>query len=68
MAPVALGAVGFTAAGIAANSAAAGMMAAAATASGGGVLAGSIVAVLQSAGNYSHIFMCLNIIFKNQFT
>lgn len=61
MAPVALGAVGFTAAGIAANSAAAGMMAS-------GVLAGSTIAVLESAGNYSHIFMCLNIIFKNQFT
>lgn len=68
MAPIALGAVGFTAAGIAANSLAAGMMASAATASGVGVFPGSTVAVLQSAGNYSHIFMCLNIIFKNQFT
>ncbi|XP_023993920.1 interferon alpha-inducible protein 27-like protein 2A [Salvelinus sp. IW2-2015] len=50
LAPLALGFVGFTAAGIAANSVAAGMMASAATAGSGGVLTGSTVAVLQSAG------------------
>ncbi|XP_064784449.1 interferon alpha-inducible protein 27-like protein 2A isoform X1 [Oncorhynchus masou masou] len=49
-APATLSAVGFTVTGIAAKSLAAGMMSSAATASGGGVLAGSIVAVLQSAG------------------
>ncbi|KAG6587290.1 interferon alpha-inducible protein 27-like protein 2A [Phytophthora cinnamomi] len=43
-------AAGFTAAGIAAESAAAGMMSAAATASGGCVATGSTVAVLQSIG------------------
>ncbi|KAE9009518.1 hypothetical protein PR002_g15595 [Phytophthora rubi] len=43
-------AAGFTAAGIAAESAAAGMMSATATAGGGGIAAGSTVAVLQSIG------------------
>ncbi|KAM4542351.1 uncharacterized protein PAE49_018989 isoform 2-T2 [Odontesthes bonariensis] len=50
LAPVVLGAVGFTSAGIAAGSYAAGMMSSAAVANGGGVVAGSLVAVLQSAG------------------
>ncbi|XP_014895081.1 interferon alpha-inducible protein 27-like protein 2A isoform X1 [Poecilia latipinna] len=50
MAPVALSAIGFTSAGIAAGSYAAKMMSAAATANGGGVAAGSLVAILQSAG------------------
>uniref|UniRef100_A0A673A0H4 Uncharacterized protein n=1 Tax=Sphaeramia orbicularis TaxID=375764 RepID=A0A673A0H4_9TELE len=50
LAPVALWAVGFTSAGIAAGSYAAGMMSSAAIANGGGVAAGSLVAVLQSAG------------------
>ncbi|XP_025041860.1 interferon alpha-inducible protein 27-like protein 2A [Pelodiscus sinensis] len=49
-APVALWAVGFTGAGIAAGSIAAKMMSAAAIANGGGVAAGSLVAVLQSVG------------------
>ncbi|CAH6850150.1 Ifi27l2b [Phodopus roborovskii] len=49
-APIALGAVGFTAAGIAAGSTAAKMMSAAALANGGGVAAGSLVATLQSVG------------------
>ncbi|KAG7226222.1 hypothetical protein INR49_002961 [Caranx melampygus] len=49
-APIVLGAVGFTSAGIAAGSYAASMMSAAAVANGGGVAAGSLVAVLQSAG------------------
>lgn len=49
-APLVLGAVGFTAAGVAAGSWAAGMMSAAAVANGGAVAAGSAVAVLQSAG------------------
>uniref|UniRef100_A0A671XQE0 Interferon alpha-inducible protein 27-like protein 2A n=1 Tax=Sparus aurata TaxID=8175 RepID=A0A671XQE0_SPAAU len=49
-APLALGAAGFTSAGIAAGSIAAKMMSAAAIANGGGVAAGSAVAVLQSAG------------------
>ena len=48
-APVVLGAVGFTGAGITAGSMAANMMSAAAVANGGGVAAGSAVAVLQSA-------------------
>ncbi|KAM9116600.1 interferon alpha-inducible protein 27-like protein 1 [Pangshura tecta] len=48
--PVALGAVGFTGAGIAAGTLAAKMMSAAAIANGGGVAAGSAVAVLQSIG------------------
>ncbi|KAM7138654.1 interferon alpha-inducible protein 27-like protein 2A isoform 2-T3 [Macrochelys suwanniensis] len=48
--PVALGATGFTAAGIAAGTVAAEMMSAAAIANGGGVAAGSAVAVLQSIG------------------
>ncbi|XP_021081837.1 interferon alpha-inducible protein 27-like protein 2A [Mesocricetus auratus] len=47
-APIALGAVGFTGAGIAAGSIAANMMSAAAIANGGGVAAGSLVATLQS--------------------
>ncbi|KAG2466531.1 IF27A protein, partial [Polypterus senegalus] len=47
-APVVLGAIGFTSAGIAAGSIAAKMMSAAAIANGGGVAAGSLVAVLQS--------------------
>ncbi|KAG7226223.1 hypothetical protein INR49_002962 [Caranx melampygus] len=50
LAPVVLGAIGFTSAGIAASSYAASMMSAAAIANGGGVAAGSLVAVLQSAG------------------
>ncbi|XP_008397722.1 interferon alpha-inducible protein 27-like protein 2B isoform X1 [Poecilia reticulata] len=50
LAPVVLGAVGFTSAGIAAGSFAASMMSAAAVANGGGVAAGSLVAILQSAG------------------
>lgn len=50
LAPVVLGAVGFTSAGIAAGSLAASMMSAAAVANGGAVAAGSLVAVLQSAG------------------
>ncbi|XP_037359891.1 interferon alpha-inducible protein 27-like protein 2A [Talpa occidentalis] len=49
-APVLLGAVGFTGAGIAAGSVAAKMMSAAAIANGGGVAAGSLVAIGQSAG------------------
>lgn len=49
-APLVLGAVGFTSAGIAAGSWAAGMMSAAAVANGGAVAAGSTVAVLQAAG------------------
>ncbi|XP_065432999.1 interferon alpha-inducible protein 27-like protein 2A [Chrysemys picta bellii] len=48
--PVALWAVGFTGAGIAAGTLAAKMMSAAAIANGGGVAAGSAVAVLQSIG------------------
>ncbi|NXK26975.1 IF27A protein, partial [Arenaria interpres] len=48
--PVAIGAMGFTATGIAAGSVAAKMMSAAAIANGGGVAAGSAVAVLQSVG------------------
>ncbi|XP_048218073.1 interferon alpha-inducible protein 27-like protein 2A [Perognathus longimembris pacificus] len=48
--PVALGALGFTSAGIAASSVAAKMMSAAAVANGGGVAAGSLVATLQSVG------------------
>ncbi|CAK6431755.1 unnamed protein product [Pipistrellus nathusii] len=47
---LAVGAAGFTGAGIAASSLAAKMMSAAAIAHGGGVPAGSLVAVLQSAG------------------
>lgn len=45
-----LGAVGFTATGIAASSLAASWMSAAAVANGGGVAAGSLFAILQSAG------------------
>ncbi|XP_058511321.1 interferon alpha-inducible protein 27-like protein 2 [Ochotona princeps] len=45
-----LGALGFTAGGIAASSIASSMMSAAAVANGGGVAAGSLVATLQSAG------------------
>ncbi|NXN91720.1 IFI27 protein, partial [Rhinopomastus cyanomelas] len=48
--PVAIGALGFTSAGIAAGSFAAKMMSVAAIANGGGVAAGSAVAVLQSVG------------------
>uniref|UniRef100_A0A8C9WCY0 Interferon alpha-inducible protein 27-like protein 2-like n=1 Tax=Scleropages formosus TaxID=113540 RepID=A0A8C9WCY0_SCLFO len=48
--PLVLGAVGFTAAGVAAGSYAAGMMSATAVANGGAVAAGSAVAVLQSIG------------------
>ena len=47
-APVVLGAVGFTSAGIAAGSLGASMMSVSATASGGGVVAGEVVATLQS--------------------
>lgn len=55
LAPVALGAAGFTSVGIAAGSVAAKMMSVAAVANGGGVAAGSTVAVLQSAGK-CHLF------------
>nr|XP_008119652.1 PREDICTED: interferon alpha-inducible protein 27-like protein 2A isoform X2 [Anolis carolinensis] len=48
--PLALGALGFTAAGIAVGSVAAGMMSTTAVASGGGVAAGSLVAIGQSVG------------------
>ncbi|KAJ8333221.1 hypothetical protein SKAU_G00421170 [Synaphobranchus kaupii] len=48
--PAALGALGFTAPGIAAGSVASGMMSSAAVANGGGVAAGSLVASLQSVG------------------
>ncbi|KAI0234734.1 hypothetical protein LSAT2_014948 [Lamellibrachia satsuma] len=48
--PTALGTIGFTGAGIAANSLAASMMSAAAIANGGGIAAGSAVAVAQSIG------------------
>ncbi|NWI80842.1 IFI27 protein, partial [Dryoscopus gambensis] len=48
--PLAIGAMGFTGAGIAAGSIAAKMMSAAAVANGGGVAASSAVAVLQSIG------------------
>uniref|UniRef100_A0A452HGP6 Interferon alpha inducible protein 27 like 1 n=1 Tax=Gopherus agassizii TaxID=38772 RepID=A0A452HGP6_9SAUR len=48
--PAALGAAGFTGAGIAAGTLASKMMSAAAVANGGGVAAGSTVAVLQSVG------------------
>uniref|UniRef100_A0A670XYQ2 Uncharacterized protein n=1 Tax=Pseudonaja textilis TaxID=8673 RepID=A0A670XYQ2_PSETE len=47
-APLALSAVGFTAAGIAAGTLAAKMMSAAAIANGGGVAAGSLVALAQA--------------------
>lgn len=50
LAPVVLGAAGFTTAGITTGSVAAKMMSVAAVANGGGVAAGSTVAVLQSAG------------------
>ncbi|XP_028936871.1 interferon alpha-inducible protein 27, mitochondrial [Ornithorhynchus anatinus] len=49
-APLALGALGFTGAGIAAGSIATKIMSAAAVANGGGVAAGSLVATLQSVG------------------
>ncbi|XP_069392265.1 interferon alpha-inducible protein 27-like protein 2A [Paralichthys olivaceus] len=48
--PLALGAAGFTSAGIAAGSIAAKAMSYAAVANGGGVAAGSVVAVCQSIG------------------
>ncbi|XP_061125696.1 interferon alpha-inducible protein 27-like protein 2B isoform X2 [Syngnathus typhle] len=48
VAPVALGALGFTSTGIVAGSWAASMMSTAAIANGGGVVAGSAVAILQS--------------------
>nr|XP_032622660.1 interferon alpha-inducible protein 27-like protein 1 isoform X3 [Chelonoidis abingdonii] len=48
--PAALGAAGFTGAGIVAGTLASKMMSAAAVANGGGVAAGSTVAVLQSVG------------------
>ncbi|XP_028252180.1 interferon alpha-inducible protein 27-like protein 2A isoform X1 [Parambassis ranga] len=56
-APIVLGAIGFTSAGIAAGSYAAGMMSSAAIANGGGVAAGSLVAVLQSAGQRIRLFL-----------
>ena len=56
-APLALGAAGFTSAGIAAGSIAAKMMSAAAIANGGGVAAGSAVAVLQSAGKSRSMYL-----------
>ncbi|CAI5696947.1 unnamed protein product [Oreochromis niloticus] len=49
-APIVLGAVGFTSAGIAAGSYAASWMSAAAISSGGGVAAGSLFSLFQSAG------------------
>ncbi|XP_067863041.1 interferon alpha-inducible protein 27-like protein 2A [Heptranchias perlo] len=49
-APVVLGVLGFTSAGIAVGSVAASMMSTAAVANGGAVAAGSTVAVLQSIG------------------
>ncbi len=45
-----INALGFTASGIAGGSVAAGMMSSAAVANGGGVIAGSTVALLQTAG------------------
>lgn len=48
--PAVVGALGFTAGGIAAGSIGAQMMSAAAIANGGGVAAGSVVAVCQSIG------------------
>lgn len=50
--PFALSMAGFSAAGITAGSLGAGMMSSAAIANGGGVAAGSLVALLQSAGIY----------------
>ena len=53
--------MGFTATGIAAGSFAASMMSSAAIANGGAVAAGSLVAVLQSAGEkhtHFHIISC----------
>lgn len=50
--PAAVGAVGFTGAGIAAGSIGAKMMSAAAIANGGGVASGSLVAILQSIGTF----------------
>lgn len=64
LAPAALGAIGFTSAGITAGSSAAGMMSGAAVANGGGVAAGSLVSVLQSAGKSSldlWVSLCLEI-------
>lgn len=60
MAPVVLGAIGFTAGGIAAGSYAASMMSAAAVVNGGGVAAGGLVAVLQSAGKYEESYSLSN--------
>ncbi|TNN21528.1 Interferon alpha-inducible protein 27-like protein 2A [Liparis tanakae] len=51
-APLVLGAVGFTTAGIAVGSYGAAMMSAAAAANGGAVAAGSTVAVLQAWGKH----------------
>ncbi|KAI1895021.1 hypothetical protein AGOR_G00101980 [Albula goreensis] len=48
--PAAIGALGFTAAGITAGSIASWMMSAAAIANGGGVAAGSVVAFFQTVG------------------
>jgi len=50
IAPVVIGAAGFTTAGVAAGSYAASLMSAAAIANGGTIAAGSTVAVLQSVG------------------
>lgn len=63
-APFVLGAIGFTAGGIAAGSYAASMMSAAAVANGGGVAAGTAVAVLQSAGNLHCQILSLGLIMK----
>ncbi|XP_035249528.1 interferon alpha-inducible protein 27-like protein 2A isoform X4 [Anguilla anguilla] len=49
-APLVVGALGFTGAGVAAGSVASWAMSAAAVANGGGVAAGTAVAVLQSVG------------------
>ncbi|XP_030394789.1 interferon alpha-inducible protein 27-like protein 2B isoform X2 [Gopherus evgoodei] len=62
--PAALGAAGFTGAGIAAGTLASKMMSAAAVASGGGVAAGSTVAVLQSVGTAAAT--CLLLVLPSQ--
>ncbi|XP_067390003.1 interferon alpha-inducible protein 27-like protein 2 isoform X2 [Emydura macquarii macquarii] len=62
--PAAVGAAGFTGAGIAAGSLASQMMSAAAIANGGGVAAGSTVAVLQSIETASAT--CLSLVLPSQ--
>ena len=56
MAPVALGAAGFTSAGIAAGSIASKVMSISAVANGGGVAAGGLVATFQSIGELNILF------------